>query len=160
MERLFPCKQDAQYSIHLVNVTFRSEKTFIILNGYIEVDKTIRGPLLVEISGEKCDMDDSRCIAFAPPSLGNICGEFTNKNNIFGKKFLPHIVPPLSCPLKQGLYKLRNVTADVKEFAKFPLEGSRVKPHFTLYHNQDGKKKVLACINTALSITMSSTRRG
>lgn len=160
MEKLFPCHSDEGNPLRLVNVTIRSEKNFLILNGHIEVTETVRGPLELALKGEKCDMDNSRCIAFSPFGVGDMCKEFTNENNIFGKKFLPNFSPTLRCPLKTGLYEMGNVTADVREFAKLPLEGSRLKPTFIVYQKyQDGKKKLVACTNAVLSVTMSSARR-
>lgn len=160
MEKFYPCKSDDTYPVRLVNVTIRSEKNLLILNGYVEASETIPAPLELEIKGEKCDMDDSRCIAFSPYGVGDMCKEFTNENNIFGKKFLPNFSPSLACPLKKGLYEMRNVTADVREFAKLPLEGSRLKPTFKVYQKyQDGKSRLVACTNIVLTVTMSSTRK-
>lgn len=160
MEKFYPCKSDDTYPVRLVNVTIRSEKNLLILNGYVEASERIPAPLELEIKGEKCDMDDSRCIAFSPYGVGDMCKEFTNENNIFGKKFLPNFSPSLACPLKKGLYEMRNVTADVREFAKLPLEGSRLKPTFKVYQKyQDGKSRLVACTNIVLTVTMSSTRK-
>lgn len=111
IEKVSPCPNDHDLLVHLQNWTASSKANIVTLKGISEVTESLKGPISMEVTVQRCNLQRTRCDMFPPVSVPDICNSFNTQ--LVGPNFLSRIKPKLRCPIKVRSVLLLNISINV-----------------------------------------------
>uniref|UniRef100_A0A336MKP7 CSON003136 protein n=1 Tax=Culicoides sonorensis TaxID=179676 RepID=A0A336MKP7_CULSO len=151
------CPNNNQMIAKVKNYSLHNENKAVIVQAIIEVNETLKGPIELTITLEKCNMEKTKCSNFPPFNYPDTCPILTT--TFFGTKFFERIEPKLECPLKVGNYTFNKSEIDFTQLEKVPFDVGRYKVKWMFYQSKGlAKKRMVMCFGATAKIMMSSNR--
>lgn len=98
VEKVHYCPNDHELMVHMQNWTATSKANVITMNGVFEVTEILKGPIALELTTERCNLQRTRCDMFPPLQIPDICNSFNTQ--MMGPNFLSRVKPKLRCPIQ------------------------------------------------------------
>lgn len=92
------CPINNQLSAKIKTLEIHNENKIMIVSTSVYLNETLRGPLEMITTLEKCNMEMTKCSSFPPFNFPDVCSQFNTQ--FFGPNFLTRVSPKLECPVK------------------------------------------------------------
>lgn len=111
------CPNNNQLPAKIRNIEIHNEKKIMIVSSLVELNETLKGPLEMTTTLEKCNMEMTKCTNFPPFNFPDICSQFNTK--FFGPHFLSRSTPKLECPVKAVICLNKAIKTEIGTYRFF-----------------------------------------
>ncbi|XP_055681121.1 uncharacterized protein LOC129788809 [Lutzomyia longipalpis] len=132
------------------------QRNLYVLNGYLDITKDINVPVALSMDVKRCTLDKTHCEDYDSLTITKLCGKLKDAKALWAP-MIESIQPTPLCPVKHGIYRMTNATANLAVVSRLPLDGYRWVVRFTVHQDGD-KKKILICLDAEVSITNQKRR--
>ncbi|XP_037034117.1 uncharacterized protein LOC119072897 [Bradysia coprophila] len=142
----FDLEQPTKYEFHL--------------DADLRILADVTNPIQFHIKYSKCTLENegNNCDDHETAKFDNICDVLADRNAPWSE-LLKLIKPRLMCPIRKGLYTIRNGSLDLSMFSRLPIDGYRYVTTLSLYETPKGDSHhlQLACLDSDVIVTVQYT---
>nr|XP_022900808.1 uncharacterized protein LOC111413903 [Onthophagus taurus]XP_022900809.1 uncharacterized protein LOC111413904 [Onthophagus taurus] len=146
LDKLQNCQKYPNAPIKFTENHLQKQKKIYVLSTKIVVKQTIPADLKVDLTLTRCNTKDSpdTCENYQKITIKKMCDLIPAKNKPW-TPFMDIMTPQMSCPIKKGIYIVKNATFDGDAFSTLPIDGYYWKVEANV--KEGVHKSTVLCLN-------------
>uniref|UniRef100_A0A182KCW5 MD-2-related lipid-recognition domain-containing protein n=1 Tax=Anopheles christyi TaxID=43041 RepID=A0A182KCW5_9DIPT len=128
LDRVGQCRWQRDLPLLMSDMRIAQQNnTHYVISGVLRVRRNITETMMGTVSIEICQ-NATQCRPFIDPpvAIGDLCRFLTDQRNNTLGEVLGHSVPPVGCPITQGVYRINDALVDYKPFRYFSPNVSKL----------------------------------
>ncbi|XP_055298723.1 uncharacterized protein LOC129566650 [Sitodiplosis mosellana] len=156
-----PIDEDSPIVIDVFDIT-QPERQKYALNATIRILSDIDNHIYFKMNLTKCSFSRFKCDDLDTLATPNVCKNLNSPNTLWSS-VVKTLQPPLTCPLKAGVYHVENSFFDLGIITRTPTEPGKILVNLSFFdypHETERRKRLLICLAVEVTITQAKSLGG